>query len=56
MAPWTYLEGVFPGEALVAVSAREGLDGKMDALVSFQIVVAVEALRALVASERTLRL
>lgn len=48
----TYLESVLPREALVAVSARVRLDRKMYALVTLQIVVSVEALRALVATER----
>jgi len=47
----TYLERVLSREALVAVSAWERLDGQMDSLVSFQVVVAVEALWALIALE-----
>lgn len=49
----TYLEGVLPREALVAVVARKGLDGKMDSLVSLQIMVPVKALWALVTLEWT---
>ena len=49
----TYLERILSREALVAVVAGEGLDSKMDPLVSLQIVVAVEALRALVTLERS---
>jgi hypothetical protein len=47
----TYLEGVFPREAFVAVRARERLDGEMDALVALQIVVSIEALGTLIALE-----
>lgn len=45
------LESVLAGEAFVAVAAGERLDGKMDALVALEIVIPVEALRALIASE-----
>jgi len=45
------LESVLAGEALVAVVAWERLHSQVNALVSFQIVIAVEALRALVAFE-----
>lgn len=48
---WTYLESVLTGEALVAVAAGERLDGKMYALVSLEVVIPIEALRTLVASE-----
>ena len=48
----TNLEGIFSGETLITVVAREGLDSKMDSLVALQVVVPVEALRALVAFER----
>ena len=47
----TYLQGVLSREALVAVGARERLDCQVNPLVSLQVVVAVEALRALVALE-----
>jgi hypothetical protein len=47
------LERVFPRETLVAVGAREGLHGEMDSLMPLQVMVPVEALRALVALERT---
>ena len=44
-----YLQGVLAGEALVAFVAGEGSDGKMNPLVSLEIVVPVEALGACVA-------
>ena len=47
----TYLESILSGKTLVAVSTREGFDSQVDALVTLEIVVSVEALRALVASE-----
>ena len=47
-----YLESILSREALVAVVAGERLDSKMNPLVALQIVVAVEALRALIAFER----
>ena len=47
-----YLERIFPAEALVAVATRERLDRQVDPLVPLQIVVSVEALRALIAFER----
>lgn len=46
------LECIFSGEALVAVGAGKGLDGQMDPLVALEIVVAVEALGALITLER----
>lgn len=49
----SYLQGILAREALVAVAAGEGLDGQVDALVTLQVVVAVEALWALIASERS---
>jgi hypothetical protein len=49
----TYLERVFPREALVAVPAWEGLDREMYPLMPLQVVIPVEALRALVASKRS---
>ena len=36
------------------MSAREGLDGQVDALVAFEIVISVETLGTLVATERTI--
>ena len=45
------LESILSGKALVAVSAREGFDSQVDALVTLEVVVSVEALRALVAAE-----
>lgn len=48
-----YLESVFSRKALLAVAAWERLYGEMDPLVAFQVVVSVEALRALVAFEWT---
>ena len=50
----TYLESILSGEALVAVSAREGLDSQVDTLVAFEIVISVETLRTLIATERTI--
>lgn len=50
---WTNLERVLAGEALIAMAARERLDGQMYPLVSLEVVVAVEALWALIASERS---
>lgn len=50
----TNLEGVLPGEALVAGTAGKRLDGHVDLLVPLQIVVPVESLGALVALERAL--
>ncbi len=47
----TYLEGILSREALVAMTTREWLDSQMNSLVSLQVVVPVEALGALVASE-----
>ena len=38
------------------MSAREGLDSQVDALVAFEIVVSVETLRTLIATERTVGL
>lgn len=46
------LERVLSREALVAVVAGEGLDRQMDPLVSFQIVIPIEALWALITFER----
>lgn len=47
----TYLEGVFPGEALLAMAARERLHRQVDTLMPLEIVIPVEALGALVALE-----
>jgi len=46
------LQRVLARKALVAMTAREWLYGKMYPLVSLQIVVSVEALWALIATER----
>ena len=46
-----YLERVLAREALITVTTRERLDGKMYPLMPLQIVIAVEALRTLVAPE-----
>ena len=46
-----HFQGVLPGEALVAMIAREWLDRKMDPFVSFQVVISVKALWALVTSK-----
>ena len=47
----TNLERVLTGEALVAVATWERLDGEMNALMPLQVVISVETLRALIASE-----
>lgn len=47
----TNLERVFAGEALVAMATRKGLHSQVNALMSLEIVISVEALRTLVASE-----
>jgi len=49
-----HLQCVFAREALVTVAAREWLDCQMNALVSLQVVITVEALNTLVALERTI--
>ena len=48
----TYFERILARETLVAVIAREGLYSKVNPLMSLQVMVSVEALRALVAFER----
>jgi len=45
------LQSVLSAEALLAIAAWERLDGKVDPLVSLQIVVSVETLGTLVALE-----
>jgi hypothetical protein len=47
----SYLECVFAGETLVAVAAGEWFHCQVNALVSLQVVIAVETLRALIALE-----
>ncbi len=47
-----HLQSVLAREALVAVAARERLHRQMYPLVPLQVVIPVEALRALVALER----
>lgn len=47
----TYLQCVLARKALVAVRAREWLHSQMNPLMTLEIVIAVEALRALVAFE-----
>ena len=47
----SYLQGVFSREALVTVGAWKRLDCQVDPLVSFQVVVPIEALGTLVALE-----
>lgn len=49
----SYLQCILAGEALVTVTTGEWLDRQMNALVPLEIVVAVEALRALIAFERS---
>jgi hypothetical protein len=46
------LQGILPREALIAVVAGKRLDGEMDPLMPLQVMVAVEALWALIAFER----
>jgi hypothetical protein len=46
-----YLQRVFAREALIAVAAREWLNCQVDALMSLQVVIAIEALWTLVASD-----
>lgn len=48
------LEGILAGETLIAVGARERLHRQMNSLVSLQIVISIEALRALVALKRSI--
>lgn len=48
----TYLQSVFPAKSLLAVFAGEWLDSHVDSFVSLQVVVAVEASRALVTFAR----
>lgn len=45
------LQGILSRETLITMGARERLHGQMDSLVAFQIVIAIEALWALVALE-----
>ena len=47
-----YLERVLSGKTLIAVSARERLDCKVYPFMSLQVVIAIEALRTLIAPER----
>ena len=47
----SYLQGVFSREALVTMGARKRLDCQVDSLVSFQVVVSIEALGTLIALE-----
>lgn len=47
----TYLQRIFPTEALIAVQTRERLHSQMDPLMPLEIVIPVEALRALIAFE-----
>ena len=51
MRTGAYLERVFPRKALVAMPAWEGLNRQMYPLMPFQVMVPVETLRTLVASE-----
>jgi len=46
------LERILSREALVAMPAREWLHGQVYPLVPLQVMIAIEALRALIASER----
>jgi hypothetical protein len=47
------LKCIFAREALLAVLAREGLDGKMDSLVALQVVISVEGLGTLITFKGT---
>lgn len=47
----THLERIFARETLLTVSTWERLYSEMNTLMSFQIVIAIEALRTLVAFE-----
>ena len=47
----TNLQCILPGEALLAVSARERLHCQMDSLMSLQIVVTIEGLWTLITFE-----
>ena len=47
-----YLERILPREALLTMTAREGLDRQVNPLMPLQVVIAVEALRTLIALER----
>lgn len=48
----TNLQRVLARETLIAVPARERLDRQMDPLMPLEVMVAVEALRTLIAAER----
>lgn len=49
------LESILAREAFIAVTARERLDSQVDTLVALQIVISIEALWALIALERAIR-
>jgi hypothetical protein len=49
----SYLQSILAGETLVTMTARERLNRQMDALMALQVVIAVEALWALIALEGT---
>lgn len=51
----TYLKSILAREALVTVRAGERLHGQMNALVAFEVVIAVETLGTLVTFERSVR-
>lgn len=53
---FTHLQSVLPGEALLAKCARERLHREVNPLMPLQVVIPVEALRALVALERAVLL
>lgn len=50
----SYLQGVLAGKTFIAPRAREWLHSQMDALMTLQVVVAVETLWALVTLEGTI--
>ena len=53
MAGIAYLEGILPRKALVTPAAGIWFNSQMDALVSLEVVVSVERLRALITLEGT---
>jgi uncharacterized membrane protein YqjE len=49
-----YLQGILSAKALVAVGARKRLHSEVYPFVSLQVMIAIEALWTLVATERSL--
>lgn len=52
----TNLQRISSGKALLAITARERLHSQMDPLMALQIMISIERLRALIASEGSLAL